>query len=123
MSCWHRKGTSMDHPLGTRLAAAVLAYPEDPPYAAAALAALRSEGLVAAFTGRRGGASLPPFDEANISLSVGDRADAVLANRRQILTTIGMESAAVATVRQRHTATVVRVDERTGAGTAAADGM
>lgn len=42
------------------------------------------------FTTRRGGASQPPFDGANLSFDVGDEPAAVAANRRQLAVGLGL---------------------------------
>lgn len=47
------------------------------------------EGVGCAFTTRRGGASLPPFDGANLSFDVGDDPRAVAANRRALAARLG----------------------------------
>jgi polyphenol oxidase len=44
------------------------------------------------FTTRRGGASLPPFDGANLSFDVGDDPAAVAENRRQLAASLGLRS-------------------------------
>ena len=45
-----------------------------------------------AFTTRRGGASLPPFDGANLSFDVGDEPAAVAANRRDLTARLGIST-------------------------------
>jgi YfiH family protein len=47
-------------------------------------------GISCAFTTRQGGASLPPFDGANISFDVGDEAAAVAQNRRTLAASLGI---------------------------------
>ncbi|OIO04132.1 MAG: multicopper polyphenol oxidase [Desulfovibrionaceae bacterium CG1_02_65_16] len=44
-----------------------------------------------AFTTRRGGASLPPFDGANLSFDVGDDPASVTQNRRDLVARLGLE--------------------------------
>lgn len=66
-------------------------------------------GVVAAFTGRAGGGSPPPFDELNLGLRIGDAPDRVLANRRRALTVLGLAGRPLAAVRQVHGADVVEV--------------
>lgn len=61
--------------------------------------ALERNGVVAAFAGGR----------LNISLCIGDDRTAVLANRRVLLRDLGLSGCALATVRQREWAPVVRV--------------
>ncbi len=46
-------------------------------------------GVAAAFPGRAGGASPPPFDSLNLGLSVGDDPELVLENRRRLGAAIG----------------------------------
>ncbi|MCL4500255.1 MAG: polyphenol oxidase family protein [Deltaproteobacteria bacterium] len=46
--------------------------------------------LVHGFFTRRGGVSLPPYDSLNLSLSVGDRREAVLGNRQQVQRALGL---------------------------------
>ena len=67
------------------------------------------DDIIVAFSGRRGGISTGPFAEANISLSVGDDPDAVRANRRLLLQSIGIPRATLVTVRQQHTGVVIAV--------------
>jgi hypothetical protein len=47
-------------------------------------------GVACAFSTRRGGASLPPFDGANLSLDVGDDPQRVIANRRALAAQLGL---------------------------------
>ena len=42
------------------------------------------------FTTRRGGASLPPFDAANLSFDVGDQPESVAENRRALAARLGL---------------------------------
>src|SRR5262245_21343602 len=63
-------------------------------------------GVVAAFTGRAGGSSPAPFDTCNLGLRVGDEVRRVLANRRRVLTVLGLAGRPLAMVRQVHGATV-----------------
>jgi copper oxidase (laccase) domain-containing protein len=46
-------------------------------------------GLAARFTDRHGGVSVPPYDDANLALHVGDDPDAVTANRRSLRERVG----------------------------------
>ena len=46
--------------------------------------------LVHGFFTRRGGVSLAPYDSLNLSWSVGDRREAVLANRRRVQEALGL---------------------------------
>jgi len=68
---------------------------------------LLARGVVAAFTGRRGGTSAPPYAELNLGLRVGDEPRRVLANRRGVLAALGLAGRPVATLRQVHGAEVV----------------
>lgn len=87
------------------------------------VSALQELGACVAFSDRRGGSSHAPFDEANVSLSVGDCESDVKANRRRVLRIAGLEGARIATVRQRHTAAVVRVSLEPSSLAPVADGM
>jgi YfiH family protein len=60
------------------------------------------------FTERDGGASVPPFGALNLSLGVGDAAQAVSSNRELILRSIGPGPARLAWIHQVHGARVVR---------------
>lgn len=64
--------------------------------------------LVAGFTTRRGGVSLPPYDSLNLGRSTPDRAGDVDANRRRVLAALGLGP--VATAGQVHGARIVEVD-------------
>jgi YfiH family protein len=70
---------------------------------------LLARGVVAAFTSRAGGRSLPPYDTCNLGLRVGDDLRAVLANRRRVATVLGLAGLPWATVRQVHGSGVARV--------------
>jgi len=47
-------------------------------------------GVSCVFTTRRGGQSLPPFDQANLSFDVGDESAHVTANRRALAERLGL---------------------------------
>lgn len=64
---------------------------------------------VLAFTTRRGGQSQAPFDTLNLGRSTPDSSLAVQANRIQLLATLGLPPATLATAGQVHGARVVRV--------------
>ncbi len=49
-------------------------------------------GICCAFSTRRGGASLAPFDGANLSFDVGDDPAHVVANRRDLAAQLGLEA-------------------------------
>jgi YfiH family protein len=72
-------------------------------------------GVLAAFLERTGGASAPPYDSLNVSLSVGDDQAAVMENRRRVCD--GLEIPPYALVEQVHGAKIVRVGaKRAGSG-------
>ena len=74
-------------------------------------------GGVAAFSCRAGGSSAPPFDGCNLGLRVGDDLRAVLRNRRRVATVLGVAGLPWATLRQVHSARVLRADHaRLGQG-------
>jgi len=70
---------------------------------------LLEAGIVAAFTGRVGGASAPPHATLNLGLRVGDDLRRVLANRRRVATVLGLAGRPWALARQVHGARVLRV--------------
>lgn len=70
---------------------------------------LLEAGVVAAFIGRAGGGSTPPYDTLNLGLRVGDDLRRVLANRRRVATVLGLAGRPWALVRQVHGAEVLRV--------------
>jgi hypothetical protein len=70
---------------------------------------LLEAGVVAAFTGRVGGSSAPPFATLNLGLAVGDDLRRVLANRRRAATVLGLAGHPWALARQVHGATILRV--------------
>lgn len=82
-----------------------------------ALPELPSVGF--AFTSRRGGASAPPFDAANLSYDVGDNAESVTRNREALRARLQLE--ALADCRQVHQDAVF-FDARPDSGREA-DGM
>jgi YfiH family protein len=65
---------------------------------------------VLAFTTRRGGVSVPPFDTLNLGRSTPDAAAAVSENRLRVLARLGLDAARVVTAGQVHGADVVRVE-------------
>jgi len=84
---------------------------------------LLGAGVVAAFSGRVGGSSAPPFANLNLGLAVGDDLRRVLANRRRVATVLGLAGHPWALVRQVHGATILRVGAGgQGAGPPAANG-
>lgn len=81
-------------------------------------------GVRAAFTGRRGGVSRPPYDSLNMGTGSGDSADAVARNRRLVAAACGLDPARLAWMRQVHGADVGRVRDPAdpaAAGQAAAE--
>ena len=84
---------------------------------------LLEAGVVAAFTGRAGGSSAPPFATLNLGLAVGDDLRRVLANRRRVATVLGLAGHPWALARQVHGATILRVGPGgPGAGSPAGGG-
>src|SRR5260370_35274054 len=73
----------------------------------------RDPPVVLAFSTRRGGVSLPPYDQLNLGRSSADRPEAVTENRRRVLVTLGLDPASLATAGQMH-GNVVRSAERPG---------
>lgn len=67
----------------------------------------RAGGLLVAFSSRRGGESLPPFDTLNLAITVGDDEAAVDANRKRIGAALGFDAFALA--RQVHGADLLEV--------------
>ncbi len=76
------------------------------------------EGVRALFTGRRGGVSLAPFDDLNISESAGDDPAAVASNRAHVAAACGLAPGAMAWMRQVHGASVSEMTGGPGAPTA-----
>jgi YfiH family protein len=64
----------------------------------------------AAFTGRSGGASLPPYDTLNLSGAVGDEPAAVAANRLRVARACDVAGSALIWMRQVHGARVGYAD-------------
>src|SRR5881394_2211252 len=62
---------------------------------------------VLAFTTRRGGVSVPPFDTLNLGRSTDDRPEAVAENRARALRAARLDPARLATAGQVHGARVV----------------
>jgi YfiH family protein len=59
-------------------------------------------GAAAAFSTRLGGVSDPPFDRLNLGLLTDDAEDAVIENRRRLVSALGFERGQVAFARQVH---------------------
>jgi YfiH family protein len=68
-------------------------------------------GVHAAFTGRRGGVSRPPYDALNMSTGSGDSQDAVARNRQLVAAACGLTPDRMTWMRQVHGADVGRVPD------------
>ncbi len=77
-------------------------------------------GVRAAFTGRRGGISLPPYESLNLSAGSGDEEDAVARNRSLVAAACGLPPARMTWMRQVHGAVVGRVQDPAAPAAAAA---
>jgi YfiH family protein len=77
--------------------------------------ALLSLGILAAFATREGGYSSGKFAGLNISASVGDAPETVLANRRALAAVLGLAGMPLLTVRQEHGARVIHADAKRSA--------
>jgi polyphenol oxidase len=64
------------------------------------------DGIFAAFSGRGGGVSRPPYDSLNLGRGVGDDPAAVEANRALLAAACGAQSTDLAWMRQTHSANV-----------------
>jgi YfiH family protein len=64
-----------------------------------------------AFSTRRGGVSLPPYDTLNLGRSTPDDPSAVAENRHRLLMSLGLDPARVATAGQIHGAAVTAVGD------------
>jgi polyphenol oxidase len=71
--------------------------------------AARAEGVLVAFTDRRGGVSEAPFDSLNLAITVGDEQDAVERNRKAVSAALGFRPDRLALARQVHGADVIDV--------------
>jgi YfiH family protein len=72
--------------------------------------ALLECGILTAFATREGGHSRGEFAGLNVSFSVGDAPEAVLANRQVLANALGIAPLPLLTVRQEHGARVIRAD-------------
>ncbi|CAN5570092.1 peptidoglycan editing factor PgeF [soil metagenome] len=72
----------------------------------------RRHGVVVAFTDRTGVGSEPPYDTLNLSLSVGDRREDVLANRRRVAAALDLAPGDLVLARQQHGTTLLRAGRR-----------
>jgi len=77
---------------------------------------LLDRGVVAAFSGRSGGASAGPHQSLNLGLRVGDDLRRVLSNRRRVATVLGLAGMPWAVARQVHSARVLRVADARALG-------
>jgi YfiH family protein len=68
-------------------------------------------GVTAAFPARAGGVSAPPFDSLNLGLSVNDRAEDVIENRRQLCSALGLPQERLVIPGQVHGTTLAWVGE------------
>jgi hypothetical protein len=68
-------------------------------------------GVSAAFPSREGGVSAPPFDTLNLGLSVNDRPEDVLENRRRLCAAIGLPPERLVIPGQVHGTTLAWVGE------------
>jgi polyphenol oxidase len=64
------------------------------------------DGVLAAFSGRGGGVSAPPYDSLNLGLGTGDDPVAVAANRARLAEACGLPGDGLAWMRQVHGANV-----------------
>ena len=80
----------------------------------------RAAGVTAAFPLREGGVSEPPFESLNLGLSVGDRPDRVLENRRRFCAALGLPQERLVVPGQVHGTRLAWVGEAE-AGRGAAD--
>jgi len=71
--------------------------------------ALADEGLVHGFSLRQGGVSLPPYEELNLGLHVGDDPGFVRENRNRLAAALGYVPENVVTCRQVHGTVIRRV--------------
>jgi YfiH family protein len=77
---------------------------------------LLDRGVVAAFSGRSGGASGGFHQSLNLGLRVGDDLRRVLSNRRRVATVLGLAGMPWAVARQVHSARVLRVEDARSLG-------
>jgi YfiH family protein len=69
----------------------------------------KKQGAVAAFSTRRGGKSLYPYESLNLGLHVGDDSETALNNRVDFCRILGIEAAEVVACQQVHGTGVMRV--------------
>ncbi len=80
-------------------------------------------GLLHGFIGRRGGRSVGPYAELNVSLRVGDEADAVKNNICDLKHAVGIHDGRIVTMNQVHGERIVEVTDKTRKEAGEADAM
>jgi len=70
-----------------------------------------AQGIVAAFSTRRGGISARPFDTLNLGLHVGDAQDVVLSNRESYVNIFALHLDMLVCCEQVHGSEVIRVSQ------------
>ncbi len=80
-------------------------------------------GLLHGFIGRRGGRSVGPYAELNVSLRVGDEAESVKNNICDIKHAVGIHNGRVVTMKQVHGDRIVEVTDQTRKEAGEADAM
>jgi polyphenol oxidase len=110
MTSWTSPPSSSAEPSRLTWRPAPPAAGEAPPWPPLLVAEdLLAQGVVAAFTGRSGGASEGPYQALNLGLRVGDDLRRALSNRRRAATVLGLAGLPWAVARQVHSARVLRV--------------
>jgi polyphenol oxidase len=110
MTSWTSRPSSSAEPSRLTWRPAPPAAGEAPPWPPLLVAEdLLAQGVVAAFTGRSGGASEGPYQALNLGLRVGDDLRRALSNRRRAATVLGLAGLPWAVARQVHSARVLRV--------------
>jgi len=80
------------------------------------------DGIIGGISTREGGVSKPPYDSANMALHVGDDRAAVLKNRAQACSELGISAADLVCAQQVHGNRVARVtDGDRGSGATSCD--
>jgi YfiH family protein len=83
----------------------------------------REEGLLVAFTDRRGGVSRSPYAELNLAARVGDDVDLVMENRRRAAQAIDYDASRLALARQVHGRELINVRSDQSGVLGEADGL
>jgi len=81
------------------------------------------DGLLHGFLGRRGGGSVGPYAELNISLRVGDNAQTVKKNICDMKQAVGIHDGRIVTMKQVHSDGIVELGEKIPKEVGEADGM